>query len=152
MIIERTGRINLTDAMCTLGDYDFGSPTGLHRSQQPATMEQINKWNAPKSPPFAISILKTLHSRKESIAGQRPIKPYGATYATIILSIPRSVIETLGAVLSPSQTWMVPRVYVFKASSDMYFPEVCRLVFYLIEPISEIWGVESKLYLQILRY
>ena len=152
MIIERTGRIDLTNAMCTLGDFEFGSPTGLHRSQRPATMEQINKWNASKSPPFAISILKTLYSRKESIAVQRPTKSYVATYATIILSIPRSIIETLGADLSPSQTWMVPRVYVFKASSDMYFPEVCSLVFYLIESISEICGGENKLYLQILRY
>ena len=146
MIIERTGRIDLSDAMRTLGD--SRSPSGLDRSQRPATTEQIMKWNAPTSPPSAISILKTLHSRKESNAVESPTKSCMAAYTATILSIPRYLMQTLGAFLSPSQTWMVPRVYVFKASSDMYFPEVRAPKLYSTGPIVNFYAGGNKRYLQ----
>lgn len=124
IIIERTRRMDLSDVMCSLGD--FRSLPRRHRSQQPATSEQMRKWNAAVSPPSARSTIKTLISLSSKDLMIEPGRSNASlvTYFSLILTFPYYIVRTLISKVFYGDTFLVPRVYVFKAPSDMYFPEV----------------------------
>ena len=120
VIIERHRREKLTRAMIRVGDYRI--LRHLHRSQQPASIEQIKKWNAPTNS-FGASYKDM---PLEDLSAKGPLKPPTMTEIIIdrIRNIPRWIEETLPQIHVPGTTWMVPRIYVHRSPTDLYFPEV----------------------------
>ena len=114
VIVERSRRIALTRNMAIVED--TRTHPFKHRSRQPATIEQITKWN--RSPSRAGS---NGHSSSSSSLDGTPTatvtpNPVPPAHRVICAKIWRFV--GLGGPV------IVPKIYIYSAPKDLYFPEV----------------------------
>ena len=116
VIVERSRRITLTKNMAIVGD-ERTHPF-KHRSRQPATVEQMMKWN--QHPSGAGSGSNGHGSSASSLDGAvtakvvpNPVPPFGKILCAKIWRF----IGLGGPVI-------VPQIYMYSAPKDLYFPEV----------------------------
>ena len=128
VIVERSRRAELARVMMSIGDYRMLE--NRHRTHQPATPEQVRKWNAP---PTSMSSSK-YGSRSVSAViaeSEKKIKVL-SNFGKRMEKLERFLFfiqHKLPHILFPGHTWMVPKIYIFRSPADLYFPEVSASTF-----------------------
>ena len=123
VIVERSRRAHLAKVMISIKD--FRLLLNLHRIHRPATPEQVRKWNAPPASMTSSKYGGGSNTASEKMNSDKSILP--SQYAIICLTVKKCLhffTNTLPSLLVPGETWMVPRIYIFRSPLDLYFPEV----------------------------